>query len=243
MDKDLEEAWVAESAAWIDFARSEAADPVFWLFNLPSFLDLLPEPRGLTLDIGCGEGRVGRALAARSHRVIGVDSSPSLVAAASSHPSPLSAVIGSAAALPFDSAVADLVVLFMVVTDVDDLQATLEEASRVLVPGGRLCVAMGHPIQGIGDFTGDKRDGPYVLQRPYFEPRRLTYWAERAGRRVAMNFVYRPLSAYTAVLSSAGFLIEVLNEPWPDDELGGRLSDLTQRRRVPSLLHLRAVKQ
>lgn len=56
--------------------------------------------------------------------------------------------------------------LFMVVTDVDDLESTIDEAFRVLVPGGRLCVAMGHPIQGIGDFSGDDRDGLYVLQRP-----------------------------------------------------------------------------
>lgn len=196
VDKDLQAAWVAESAAWIGFARSQAADPVFWRFNLPSFLHVLPKPGSLTLDVGCGEGRVGRALGALGHHVIGVDVASSLVAAASSHPCPISAVVGSAAALPFGSAVADLVVLFMVVTDVDDLEGTLEEASRVLVPGGRLCIAMGHPLQGIGDFSGDNRDGPYVVQRPYFEPRRLTYWAERAGRRVALNFVYRPLSAY-----------------------------------------------
>lgn len=67
MDKDLQAAWVAESGAWIDFARSQAADPVFWRFNLPSFLDLVPEPASLTLDVGCGEGRVGRILAALGH--------------------------------------------------------------------------------------------------------------------------------------------------------------------------------
>lgn len=243
MDRDLHAAWVAESAAWIPFARSQGADPVFWRFNLPSFVDLVPEPGRLTLDVGCGEGRVGRALCALGHRVIGLDVSPTLVAAASSDPYPLSAVVGSAAALPFGSAVADLVVLFMVVTDVDDLEGTLDEAFRVLVPGGRLCIAMGHPIQGIGDFSGDDRDGPYVVQRPYFEPRRLTYWAERAGQKVALNFVYRPLSAYTAALNSVGFLVEALNEPYPGDDLAEHLSDLSHRRHVPSLLHLRAVKQ
>ena len=243
MDRDLQAAWVAESAAWIRFARSQEADPVFWRFNLPSFLHVVPEPGSLTLDVGCGEGRVGRALSALGHHVIGVDVSPSLVAAASSHAHPLSAVVGSAAALPFGSALADLVVLFMVVTDVDDLEGTLEEAFRVLVPGGRLCIAMGHPIQGIGDFSGDDRDGPYLVQRPYFETRRLTYWAERAGRRVALNFVYRPLSAYTAALTSVGFLVEALNEPCPADDLAEHLSDLNQRRHVPSLLYLRAVKQ
>lgn len=147
-----------------------------------------------------------------------------------------------AAALPIESAVADLVVLFMVVTDVDDLVATIEEAFRVLVAGGRLCMAMGHPLQGIGDFSGDDRDGPYVIQRPYFESRRLTYWAERAGQRVGLNFTHRPLSAYTAALSSAGFLIESLTEPCPGHELDEHLSDFSQRRTIPSLLHLRAVK-
>ncbi|TMA36985.1 MAG: methyltransferase domain-containing protein [Deltaproteobacteria bacterium] len=43
------------------------------------FLALLPPPRRLTLDLGCGEGRLSRDLETRGHRVVGVDGSPTLV--------------------------------------------------------------------------------------------------------------------------------------------------------------------
>ncbi|HEY0230027.1 MAG TPA: class I SAM-dependent methyltransferase, partial [Dokdonella sp.] len=42
----------------------------------------LPRQRELALDFGCGVGRLTRALAARFERVIGVDVSPSMIAAA-----------------------------------------------------------------------------------------------------------------------------------------------------------------
>lgn len=82
---DLRRAWAADPELWIDFARSEVADPVFWHFNLPEFLDLLPPPGALTLDVGCGEGRVSRALAARGHRVVGVDAVEAFTRAATTH--------------------------------------------------------------------------------------------------------------------------------------------------------------
>jgi SAM-dependent methyltransferase/predicted kinase len=216
---DLRKAWEAEAEAWIPFARSEDADPVFWQLNLPAFLlDIVPPPGQLTIDVGCGEGRVARALVARGHRVLGLDTAWAMVGAAG-----IPAVVGDSAALPLPSGTADVVVLFMVLTDVDDLDATLAEAARVLMPGGTLCIAMGHPLQGIGDY----RDDEYVITRPYFEPDRLTYWSDRAGRRVAFNFVHRPLSAYTAALAANGFVIERLNEPCQDHA-------------VPPLIHIRA---
>jgi 2-polyprenyl-3-methyl-5-hydroxy-6-metoxy-1,4-benzoquinol methylase len=44
-----------------------------------SIYELLPPPRGLTLDVGCGEGRLTRELSARGYEVVGVDASTALV--------------------------------------------------------------------------------------------------------------------------------------------------------------------
>ncbi len=239
---ELRRLWSGEANRWIEFARSKSADPVFWHFNLPRFLEVVPPAGDLTLDIGCGEGRVARALSLRGHRVVAIDAVERLALAASTHPDGVVAAVGDAAALPLQSGVADLVVLFMVVTDVDDLEGTMIEAGRALRTGGRLCVAMGHPIQGVGDFSGEDREGNYVLDRPYFQEQRLTYWAERAGRRVALHFIHRPLGAYMSKLSSAGFLIGAISEPYPEDDLSDRLTDLRQRQAVPSVIHLRALK-
>ncbi|SBT39308.1 class I SAM-dependent methyltransferase [Micromonospora auratinigra] len=52
-------------------------------------LDTLVPPGARILDAGCGTGRVGAALAARGHTVVGVDADPVLVAAAEAdHPGP-----------------------------------------------------------------------------------------------------------------------------------------------------------
>jgi SAM-dependent methyltransferase len=64
----LREAWEAEAADWIRLARER--DHFAWLFNLPAFLELLPPPGRLTIDLGCGEGRVARELKKRSHNVL-----------------------------------------------------------------------------------------------------------------------------------------------------------------------------
>jgi 2-polyprenyl-3-methyl-5-hydroxy-6-metoxy-1,4-benzoquinol methylase len=38
----------------------------------------VPPPGHLTLDVACGEGRLGRLLQGRGHRVLGVDTSRTL---------------------------------------------------------------------------------------------------------------------------------------------------------------------
>lgn len=80
------------------------------------------------------------------------------------------------------------------------------------------------------------------MDRSYFEERRLTYMVDRGGRQVALNFTHRPLEAYTRALEESGFLIESLREPRPSDPLSSALTDAAQRRRVPSLVHIRAKK-
>jgi SAM-dependent methyltransferase len=46
------------------------------------FLELVPAAGRATLDLSCGEGRVARDLAARGHRVTGIDTSPTMIEAA-----------------------------------------------------------------------------------------------------------------------------------------------------------------
>ena len=80
--KTLRDAWDENAADWVRWARSPELDHAFWHLNLPALMALLPAPGGLTLDVGCGEGRVARALKELGHRVVGIDSSPALVMAA-----------------------------------------------------------------------------------------------------------------------------------------------------------------
>ena len=105
---ELGEAWEENAAAWVAWARAPAHDS-YWLFHRDLFLELVPPPPRRTLDLGCGEGRFARDLAARGYDVVGVDASPTMLAAAREAAPELELHLADAAALPLDDASFELV--------------------------------------------------------------------------------------------------------------------------------------
>jgi SAM-dependent methyltransferase len=103
---DLRSAWQGRADAWVRWARSPELDNDFWLFHLRCFLDLRPAPGRLTVDVGCGEGRLTRALA--GYQVVGADTACALVKAALTHPQSAPAIVADATRLPFPDGSADL---------------------------------------------------------------------------------------------------------------------------------------
>jgi SAM-dependent methyltransferase len=224
----LRRAWDRQAADWRRF--SQGPDAYAWLFNLPAFLELVPAPGGLTLDVGCGEGRVARELIARGHRVVGIDSSPELVDAAANGDPPVEAIVADAAEVPLEDGIADLAVAFMVLQSVDDLDAVVGEMARLLEPGGRLCLAVLHPVNSM-------RMAP-----SWFTEHRVADRHEHEGAGITFHDVHRPLSAYFGALEATGMAVEALREPVPGPELLDRRPDAQQWTRTPCFLHLRAMK-
>ena len=196
------QAWERRARAWAAWARTPGHDVFFERLNWPAFAALLPAPGRPTPDVGCGEGRVGRLLAAAGHRVVAIDSSPTLVELAVSAGGYERVVCGSAAAMPFPDAFADLAVAFMSLHDMDEPTAAIGEIGRVLEPGGVLCVAIVHPL-----------NRPSEALEDYFAHQRVAETVERDGLAMTFEAIDRPLEAYTAALARAGFVIEVLREP------------------------------
>jgi ubiquinone/menaquinone biosynthesis C-methylase UbiE len=75
------DSWETESGQWINWARRPGHES-YWRRHRDQFLELLPSPGRRTIDIGCGEGRLTRHLKELGHRIVAVDASPSMVAAA-----------------------------------------------------------------------------------------------------------------------------------------------------------------
>ena len=237
---ELSEAWEENAAAWIAWAREPGHDS-YWRFHRDLFLELVPPPSGRTLDVGCGEGRLTRDLAGLGHDVVGVDASPTLLAAAREASPGMELHVADAADLPFADASFGLVIAFMSLQDVDDLPGALREAARVLAPGGRLCIAIVHPLNSAGTFTSRTTDSPFVIAGSYLDESVTDETFERDG--LAMRFVsrHRPLQAYTELLAANGLLIERLREPeLPEAGFNGEHG--ARWRRIPLFLHLRAVK-
>ena len=227
----MRDEWQANAEAWIQWARTPGLSRQVWMFHLPSFLAVVPGPGALTLDIGCGEGRVGRELARRGHHVIGLDGAPALARAALTHEDGFPAVAADAAALPFADDCCDLAVSVMALQNVDDLDSAVSEAGRVLQPGGRFVFAILHPYKVASDFGA-----------PYFEPFTYRAGGARDGLQVELATGYRPMSAYFAAVQRAGLLVEAMHEPVPDPEVVAAFPAMERCRRVPCIAIISALK-
>lgn len=102
-------------------------------------------PAGTALDAACGTGRIARLLADRGHRVLGVDSSPDMLARARTRVPEGTFLLGDLTALPIPDAQVDLVVCALALTHSPDLTPVMAEFSRVLRPDGHLLISDMHP--------------------------------------------------------------------------------------------------
>ena len=130
-----------------DFGHSikTAAERAAW----DRILDLIVpnRPALAALDIGCGPGFLSLELAARGHRVTGVDFAPSMLAIARRKASAQHLDVqfehADAEQLPFPPGAFDLVVSRHVLWTLPHPEAAIDEWIRVLRPGGRIVVIDG----------------------------------------------------------------------------------------------------
>jgi ubiquinone/menaquinone biosynthesis C-methylase UbiE len=214
----LADAWERNAGEWIAWARAPGHDG-FWESTWPALREVLPAPGGTVLDLGCGEGRLGRLLQAAGFRVIGIDRSPALTRAAAAASPAFPVAVADAAALPLASESISLVVASMSLHDIDDLTGAIHEASRVLEPGGQFCITIVHPFVTAQDDDTLHTD-QFRVSRPYLRLRRYEDHVERDGLSMTFTSVHRPLSAYTEALSENELAITTLREygdravPW-----------------------------
>jgi SAM-dependent methyltransferase len=130
------------------------------------------------VDVGCGEG----ALAAALPGVIGLDRSPTMLAAA-----PPPAVLGDALTLPFRDASMDAVACVNVLYHLPEPLRAIEEARRVLRTGGLFVAA-----------TVARSDSPELA--PVWRAEPSSFDAEEAPEIVASVFGRVDVDAWDAPL-------------------------------------------
>ena len=104
-----------------------------------------PGPQGRLLDIGTGTGRVLELLAPRVRQGLGIDASKAMLALARArlsdqHFAHCAVRLADMYRLPLSDRSFDTVVLQMVLHHAEDPTGAVQEATRVLAPGGRLLV-------------------------------------------------------------------------------------------------------
>lgn len=180
------------------------------LFNAyyarPAMLDLLGEVTERdVLDAGCGAGPLMAELRERGARVQGFDYSPEMIDIARRRlgaEAPVQ-VADLTQPLPYDSGSFDDVVASLVLHYFEDWAGPLAELNRVLRPGGRLLIAVNHPVIRPVAYPGED----YFAVTPYTED------YEVDGETLWLTFYHRPLSLMSEEFSRAGFDISVISEP------------------------------
>ena len=239
---DLRAAWERNAADWIHWARDQAElDAHYVRYHRDLFLELLPPPPARTLDVGCGEGRLARDLNALGYDVVGVDASATMVAAAREASPEVEIHHADAATLPLPDSSFDLVVAFMSLQDTDDLTGAVGEATRVVSPGGRVCLAIVHPLNSAGAFMARDADARFAISGSYLGESYFVDEIERDGQTLRLESLHRPIHAYADALTDAGLLIEHLREVGLPDHADTKPHS-PRWRRIPLFLHVRAVK-
>jgi SAM-dependent methyltransferase len=102
---------------------------------------------GVALDAACGTGRLAEFLAKRGHQVIGVDSSPDMLARARRRVPDGEFHVAELDRLPLPDDSADVIICALALVHVPRLQPVLAEFTRVLRPGGDLVISDMHHEQ------------------------------------------------------------------------------------------------
>jgi SAM-dependent methyltransferase len=237
----MSRAWESEAENWIKWARTPGHD-AYWYYAPQFFEDIVPPGTWLTLEVGCGEGRVSRDLRSRGHDVVAIDASSTLVRYATDADPDSSYLIADAEALPFRPSTFDVVVAYNSLMDVENMPKAVGEAARVLSPQGRLCICVTHPINDAGLFESEDADARFCIEGSYYGRRRFEETFERAGLEMTFHGWSYPLEAYARALEQAGFVIELMREPRPERRAVTQHPSLAPWRRVPMFLFLRAQK-
>lgn len=222
--------WTEVAEDWITWVRTEGQD-AFWAYR-DAFEQFVGQGEGAGLEIGPGEGRICRVLQCLGYNMTALEPVAALLEAARAENAATTYIQASATDLPLASESFDLVVLYNVLMDVDDLDASVIEAARVLKPEGRMIVGIVHPIFDV--FMAWKSgDTP----PPYFEPHILDTEVAANGLKMRFRGWTRPLSVYVNALANAGLFVSRMEEPRPAPDHPATLR-LTERNSVPTFLWL-----
>lgn len=196
------------------------------------------------LDVGCGEGIISRALAARGARVVGIDPAEGMIAHArateKATPAGVSYTVDDGCSLAtIASESVDCVTAGLSLNNVPDLDAAIKSVCRVLVPGGRLVFTIPHPcFEAPHAAWADTEGGGHRrLIGDYFAE---GFWrsANPNGARRAGN-QHHTVATYVTALIEYGLTIEVMAEPAPDEKV---ITEQPQRSGLPPFLLIRACR-
>lgn len=251
--------WNKNAPVWTNLVRS-GYDVYRDYLNTPAFFAILPDIQNKKgIDIGCGEGYNTRLLADKGAILEAIDIAPVFIENAKEiereFPQGINYTVASATRLPFQNEGFDFATSFMCLMDLPEPEKAIQEAYRVLKPGGFFQFSIEHPC----------------FKPPYLKKLRDTQgkiYAVEVGRYFSGNDgeieqwifgntppllklktpqfqvprFHRTLTFWMNAVIKAGFLIEEINEPSPSDKILKEKPSLQSATVVAYFLHIRCRK-
>jgi ubiquinone/menaquinone biosynthesis C-methylase UbiE len=243
-------------AEWYDDHLENSKDSYQSQVILPNLTRIISPRAGmLVADIACGQGFFSRVWNAAGATVIGCDISEELIGIARNK----SDAGIEFFATPSDnlsqitSKSADVATIVLAIQNIENLQGTFSETSRILKQGGRLILVLNHPAFRIPqrsswqwDESG-KKPVEYRRLDAYMSDSRekidMTPGIKSAAKKEFTVSFHRPLQTYFKSLAKAGFSVTKLEEwishkksqPGPRQEEEDRM-----RKEIPLFLCIEA---
>jgi len=183
----------------------------------------------MALDVGCGEGGFCRLLRQQGITTVGIDPTEMLIARARVLDPGGDYRIGRAEAIDIADGAFDLVVSYLSLIDIADLDSAAAKMIAALRPGGTLLIANLNSFSTAGQPEGwtEGEDGKarYAIDN-YLEERAI--WV--GWRGIHIQNWHRPLSRYMTLFLNHGLQLCHFSEPAPT---GGDPETAARYRRVP----------
>ena len=254
-EKEVKEIWENNADHWHE-ASKRGYDILRDHLNTPAFLDMLPDISKLSgLDIAFGDGYNSNLIAKRCKFLTAIDISEKfLIHAQRTHNAiNIDYKIMNAAKLKFDNEYFDFVVSTMAFMDIPNIKKVLNEAYRVLKPGGFLQFSIKHPCfnKHKGKWIQDENNKVigFMVKDYFLETNgEIHEWKHIYAPKKMQTFKVprfsKPLHRWINLVVENGFIIEELTEPCLDENsaLITTYPELMNSRIVANSLIIRAKK-
>jgi SAM-dependent methyltransferase len=231
--------WETHAGWWID-GFTDGADPEYEEQILPLAGAELAGAATI-LDIGCGDGQIGRMMASTGATVVGLDPTLNQIRVAADRGGGAEYVRAAADHIPLADASFEAAVACLVFEHIDAVDDAIAEVARVVRPAGRFCLFLNHPLlqtPGSGWIDDQIIDPPEQYWRigPYLTEAETI---EQVELGVYIRFIHRPLSRYLNTLAEHGLVLERMVEPPPPAGFLALAPEYAEAAAIPRLLYLR----
>jgi len=217
MPEQAEEAW-DKLAHWYSARKKGSYE---FKIQLPAILNLLGNLRGKSLiDIGCGPGTYSVEFAKKGANVLGMDLSQKMLDKARNDAKmadvKLTLQRADAHLIPCTDDCFDIAVIILAILN----DKIVEEAARVLKPGGLLLISDTHPtLEAKGHWKSNKIGTPRIIEDYFSREKKKWQISYNTEHAVTLEYYTQTIEQCVNMIADAGFKILRIVEPKPTKDL------------------------